>query len=960
MSTVITSQVIRDIINVSTASSRPTAGNVNKLYKELDTLVLSSWNGSAYVAYSGSGGAVDSVNGETGTVVLTTGDISEDADSNYVTDAEKTVIGNTSGANTGDMSNADVKTAYEANADTNAYTDSEQTIVGNTSGTNTGDQDLSGKEDDLGTPASNGYLLSSTTGDVRSWVAPTSGGDMTAAVYDPTSVADDAFDMDNMTEGSTNLILTASERTNIGTNTTHRTSDGKDHSDVVANNAFRTAHQPLTADATVTKTLAKSIPDIQAEIDAISDELGSKSIELIINDGSHNVGDDNIDLSAFQVGLVSLRAENELSAAGTGQTSTLNFNGSGRVIINGAADVEISSIKFATSAGNQTFPIAIYGGIKVKARFNYHDHDLSTTAGAAYYTDFANVISDGDAFREGTTGSAIMKTSTTEASGARLEIHNSIDGTSAFTYAALGNCVVSFGDTNTGYVNELGTGAIQESNVATDKNGFSSEQRDNVTLSFVDGTRTFSIAPISSPFYYHVEGLKYAKTAQEDLIITDVEGIHVIYYDGATLTCVANPIATQISVVIRTKCILAYIYWDATNSEQIYFGNELHSDSMSPDTHSYLHFTRGAQFLQGSGLTDLIVDGDGSLDTHAQFGESAGFMADEDLITSSSTIGSTVGLPIYYLTGASGDMRQVTQTGFSVYNTGSANGRLYYNEWTGSTWQLTEVGAGDYVLCHVFDINGYPGEPQKVAVMGQNDYINAVQARAGASEEISTILSGFPFEEIVPIATVIFQTGAYTNTVQARVRPADDGDYVDWRTTDLAQGTTATAHANLTGLGNDDHQQYALLAGRTTGQTLSGSDTTGEDLTLEDNSIDGNQITVTELIETRDNSAAKHNTIVSVTGTTYTFLLTDDDRYNRFSNAAAQTATVPPNSSVAFTTGAKLTARAVGAGQVTIAAGAGVTINTAETLLLRAQHSTATLIKVATDEWDLMGDLETA
>lgn len=48
-------------------------------------------------------------------------------DDNYVTDAEKIVIGNTSGTNTGDMSNAAVKTAYELNANTNAYTDAEVT-----------------------------------------------------------------------------------------------------------------------------------------------------------------------------------------------------------------------------------------------------------------------------------------------------------------------------------------------------------------------------------------------------------------------------------------------------------------------------------------------------------------------------------------------------------------------------------------------------------------------------------------------------------------------------------------------------------------------------------------------------------------------------------------------------------------------------------------------------------------
>jgi len=37
-------------------------------------------------------------------------------------------------------------------------------------------------------------------------------GDMSSAVYDPNGIAADAFDMDNMIEGATNLILTAAER----------------------------------------------------------------------------------------------------------------------------------------------------------------------------------------------------------------------------------------------------------------------------------------------------------------------------------------------------------------------------------------------------------------------------------------------------------------------------------------------------------------------------------------------------------------------------------------------------------------------------------------------------------------------------------------------------------------------------------------------------------------------------
>ena len=72
----------------------------------------------------------------------------------------------------------------------------------------------------------------------------------------------------------------------------------------------------------------------------------------------------------------------------------------------------------------------------------------------------------------------------------------------------------------------------------------------------------------------------------------------------------------------------------------------------------------------------------------------------------------------------------------------------------------------------------------------------------------------------------------------------------------------------------------------------------------------------------------------------------------------AVTLTVPPNSSVAFTIGTEIDVIQGGAGQVTFAEGAGVTINSAGGLLaLSAQFSGGTLKKVATDVWDLVGSL---
>ncbi len=94
------------------------------------------------------------------------------------------------------------------------------------------------------------------------------------------------------------------------------------------------------------------------------------------------------------------------------------------------------------------------------------------------------------------------------------------------------------------------------------------------------------------------------------------------------------------------------------------------------------------------------------------------------------------------------------------------------------------------------------------------------------------------------------------------------------------------------------------------------------------------------------------------TGTTYTFVLADRGKLVTTSNGSAQTITIPPNSSVAFAVGTQVQVAGLGAGEVTMAAGSGVTVRSTPGLKLRAQYSSVTCIKIATDEWILVGDLE--
>lgn len=95
-----------------------------------------------------------------------------------------------------------------------------------------------------------------------------------------------------------------------------------------------------------------------------------------------------------------------------------------------------------------------------------------------------------------------------------------------------------------------------------------------------------------------------------------------------------------------------------------------------------------------------------------------------------------------------------------------------------------------------------------------------------------------------------------------------------------------------------------------------------------------------------------------VAGTTYTFAASDRGGFKQFTNAGAVAATIPPNSAVPFPIDSVLTWYQGGAGQVTILAGAGVTLQSAGgKVATAAQYAVASAIKVGANTWLLMGNL---
>lgn len=94
-------KIPKPTVYMGSRGSSSSSGGVQSVVAGTNVTVDNTDPSNPIVSATG-GGAVDSVNGQTGVVILDTGDIADTTNARYVTDADLVVIGNTSGVNTGD------------------------------------------------------------------------------------------------------------------------------------------------------------------------------------------------------------------------------------------------------------------------------------------------------------------------------------------------------------------------------------------------------------------------------------------------------------------------------------------------------------------------------------------------------------------------------------------------------------------------------------------------------------------------------------------------------------------------------------------------------------------------------------------------------------------------------------------------------------------------------------------
>lgn len=291
-------------------------------------------------------------------------------------------------------------------------------------------------------------------------------------------------------------------------------------------------------------------------------------------------------------------------------------------------------------------------------------------------------------------------------------------------------------------------------------------------------------------------------------------------------------------------------------------------------------------------------------------------------------------------------------------------GCLWDNTAPVTSIELTpEVGSGGFVADCVFVLYGIKTSAVG-AITGEAAFIGARATRTATFAVTGATETNVPFD------SEAFDTNGFhdiaTNNTRLTIPAGVDfveiigalssitgleNDYSAWIT---KNGTTA--YPGVVGSG------VRSLNGTRKGLSLSTGPlavTEGDYFELRTNNFSAETLTIAGTflsVKALSGGASAHSTVLVEATIAKTLALTDIDLYVRFTNAATKTCTVDDEATTPMPVNSEVHLRNVGAGSLTIVEDAGVTVNVPSggTLVL-ATGMTATLKKVATDEWDLIG-----
>lgn len=342
------------------------------------------------------------------------------------------------------------------------------------------------------------------------------------------------------------------------------------------------------------------------------------------------------------------------------------------------------------------------------------------------------------------------------------------------------------------------------SNVTGESTGFA--DRTTSTISFNNTTRTFTISPVASTFDYYIKGIKYT-VSTKSITIPNTSNVYFIYLDENEDINYSNSFSDEI---LKDYVYVSNFYWSTTQNRILGLAEERHGLVMDWKTHSYLHNYVGARIRPDMfTIGNFVLNGDGSSNSHCQASIENGVLADEDIsmsIIHSATptnsfeqeLSTIAKLPFLYKNGS----EWYYETN-NTYLVKTGTNRIQYNFFNGSSWSTVDATENYFVAVWIFATN-YQDEPIRI-LLGQREDDTITNAQTNNAYE-SLNLSGLPTQEYKVLYRLIFQTSSsFTNTPHAKLveilnlRKSIDQNQVITQVDD---------HGQLSGLSDDDHQQY--------------------------------------------------------------------------------------------------------------------------------------------------------
>ena len=360
------------------------------------------------------------------------------------------------------------------------------------------------------------------------------------------------------------------------------------------------------------------------------------------------------------------------------------------------------------------------------------------------------------------------------------------------------------------YVDASGTLTISAINeVALDSqepNGF--VHRLDCTIS--TSGNIFSIAPTGSSYQVYIQGVKFTKNSTETITIpSGVTGPNYVHFNITTGDLDNKTTPFNFS----TDIPVAYVVWNSTSQSVIYLGDERHGIHMDSATHLYLHNTQGTQYISGLSISNYVLDGNGSSNSHASIAIGDGIIYDEDIVIDITNgnggepfhqvLSPSGSIPVYYHNGSNGSWAINTNSYPLKYSAFGAQYNKLNGTWTAA--DATTNSTTKYISMFICASNNI--HAPVFAIMGQNVYTSQGAAENNGTWE-SLDLTYLPANEMKPLYRLVYATDRdWTNTPKSSLQ-----SILDLRSQALVMGgLTQNDHGSLYGLADDDHLQYVHI-----------------------------------------------------------------------------------------------------------------------------------------------------